>query len=388
MTALATQQQSVVDFTDGQVDLIKRTICKPKDRDATDDELALFVGQAKRTGLDPFDRQIYAVFRWDGREKREKMQIQASIDGLRLIAERSGHYVGQVGPYWCGENAEWREIWPKSLGYPVAAKVIVRKLIGGHVAETPAVAHWDEYVVTNRDGSVSRMWGEKSALMLAKCAEALALRKAFPNDMSGIYVAEEMGRADGPQGVQPVSSRAQPAPPDEVLSDIPGDWPPTPQSVKLKDGREGMIVGLPNEKGEIAVTPNGEPTDFHVKPDDIQSIDGVKVDGSPDSSVDRIDENYACDIHAEFKRRGLRVGDFRDVLTSAGVQYPDDLGSAEKRIAFLKTLTADEGVRVGQALQRYVANAGEYSVGPIGDLAGDDAFAGGADTPESDRGPA
>ena len=80
----------------------------------------------------------------------------------------------------------------------MAAKVIVRKVVAGQIAETPAVAHWGEYAVT---GNAGRMWSDKPALMLAKCAEALALRKAFPNDMSGLYTDDEMQRADAPTPV-------------------------------------------------------------------------------------------------------------------------------------------------------------------------------------------
>lgn len=170
-----------------QIELIKRTICRPKDREATDDELLLFRYQCERTGLDPFSRQIYAIFRRS--QGREQMTIQVGIDGLRLIAERTGRYAGQVGPFWCDEGGVWRETWMS--GTPLAAKVIVRKAIGGQLVETPAVAHWGEYVPTY-DGKVLGLWSTKPALMLAKCAEALALRKAFPAETSGLYIEEEL----------------------------------------------------------------------------------------------------------------------------------------------------------------------------------------------------
>jgi phage recombination protein Bet len=189
LVQLPTPDQS---YSRDQIELVKRTLAKG----ATDDELALFLGTAKRMGLDPFAQQIRAIRRkeWNDATKsyESKLSIEPGIDGFRLIAARTHELEGRLGPFWCGTDGRWLDAWLKPEP-PAAAKVgVLRK---GFREPVWAVAHYREYVATKADGKPTKMWNDRPAGQLAKCAEALALRIAFPHELGGVYTSDEMAQA-------------------------------------------------------------------------------------------------------------------------------------------------------------------------------------------------
>jgi phage recombination protein Bet len=181
-------------WTPEQTQLISTTIAPG----CSNDELRLFAYACQRTGLDPFSRQIYAI------RRAGKMTIQAGIDGLRSIAERTGQLDGSE-TLWCGDDGVWTDVWLGSKP-PAAAKTTIWRKGAGH--PFTGVARFQDY------NAGQGLWTKMGATMIAKCSEALALRKAFPADLSGVYSTDEMDQAVEPVTVTSVA----PAGDDKVFT--------------------------------------------------------------------------------------------------------------------------------------------------------------------------
>jgi hypothetical protein len=121
--------------------------------------------------------------------------VQTSIDGFRIISQRSKQYAGMTKTEWCGQDNEWKDVWLNKQVPPAAARVgVLRK---GFSEPLYAVAVFDSYCPRYADGNIiSPLWKSMPEVMIAKCAEALARRQAFPEDLSGLYTDDEMEQAD------------------------------------------------------------------------------------------------------------------------------------------------------------------------------------------------
>lgn len=183
----------------GQLETVRNVLAP----DLSDHELQLFALVAHRSGLDPFAKQIYAV------KRQGKVTFQTGIDGYRSTAAKTSEYDGSDEP-------EYGDIIPTPFPHPEWARVTVYRLRpdGSRRAQS-ATAWWNEFYPGESQG---HMWKKMPRNQLAKCAEALALRKAFPYVLADIYTDAEMDQAGGPENAPLVAAAAQPTARERVAA--------------------------------------------------------------------------------------------------------------------------------------------------------------------------
>lgn len=217
----------VPSYTREQIDLLKKTVATGLD----DNEFRLLIEVAQGTGLNLFQRQIYGI------KRGGKMTIQTGIDGYRLVAARTGRHAGTSDAEFDSQDGS----------HPRWARVTVKKVMpNGFVADFTATARWSEYVQEQ-----SPMWRKMPYLMLSKCAEALALRKAFPAELSGVYTDTEMMQADEVKTIPVVVDQGSGRVINPKFTDEPVAQEPAPVSSPSQESKPGAGMASTKQIGMI-----------------------------------------------------------------------------------------------------------------------------------------
>jgi len=163
---------------------------------ARDESILMVLDYCKAGNVDPLQKPVHivpiSVKNTQTGKYEFKDTIMAGIGLYRIQAARSNQYAGVSEP-------EYGALITANLGginftYPEWCKVTVRKIVHGSIVEFSAKEYWIEnYATSGRDSlAPNTMWKKRPYGQIAKCAEAQALRKAFPEIVSQQTTAEEM----------------------------------------------------------------------------------------------------------------------------------------------------------------------------------------------------
>ncbi len=314
----------------------------------TQAEMDVFLHECQRTALDPFTKQIYLIGRYDSRAGREVFRSQTGIDGYRVVAHRAARRdrveLSYSDTLWCGPDGTWRDVWLDRDNPPLAAKVTVCR----NDKPFPAIATLAEYAATYKNGDPTPMWRRMPSTMLAKCAEALALRKAFPQDLAGIYTAEEMEQADNSsrQAPERPAKRQQPTAPADDEWSTPGPPPaaqPPVEYAEVVDEPAPAIPAPPARPEQINSIVGGLTAVRGVKDRDaaraaISYIIGRQIDSARDLTAVEADQVLAVlRAEAEQKQQGTPAGG------PAPVGSPDNPQASEAQQKMMNGLLNQAG---------------------------------------------
>lgn len=334
------EQSLSLTFNDSEIELIKEQCC----RDATDEELRFFLYTASSRGLNPLNRQIHAVKRWDARQGKMVMSIQTGIDGYRLIANRTQGYAGSSDATYGPDHTK------DGFPAPESATVTVKKIVSGHVCDFTATARWDEYVARKKDGTPNSFWKRMPYGQLAKCAESLALRKAFPEELGGLYTTEEMDQADNELIV--VSFDDEPK--TETLGIQPGEETDTttrvPDTVVSTDTGSPPSVEAPAPSGGNPVVSQVEQdiTNHFVGSDPEDQFEAMAETPAPDEGNEDQKKAMAAfkkisEVYDAAARSGMSEGAFFKSITMYKGKYKNSLSDLLNDIQFYKQKGWDIG---------------------------------------------
>ncbi|MDI3417996.1 recombinase RecT [Streptomyces luteolus] len=292
-------------------------------------QLGIFFHYCKASGLDPFGRQIYMIKRRSRGEVR--WTIQTGIDGYRLIARRAADRAGQPLAYedfvWYDAEGGEHTVWLRDES-PAACRVVLWR----GDSRFPAVAHWREYApkvwdYESQDYKIGGLWPQMPASQLSKVAEALALRRACPADLSGLHVDEEMHAADAAETRERVEAAASrlrrsntPAPADSSRH-FTKEPQTGQQDAQEADVVDAVVVDQPAAQSTQHEAPEGRP-DATVETAAADAADRPAMDPYP-LPLARQEVEHTADI------LGITFGEVNDICFELNDMSYQDAGAEQ-----------------------------------------------------------
>ncbi|WP_348720632.1 phage recombination protein Bet [uncultured Alcanivorax sp.] len=185
---------------------------------AEDNSIRMVLGYCRAAGLDPMQKPVHIVPMWDSKASRMRDVVMPGVGLYRTQAARSGEYGGISDPEFGPEITE--NIGGYEITYPEYCRITVSRIVCDRLVTFSAVERWKEnYAMKGgkeRSIAPNTMWAKRPYGQLAKCAEAQALRKAFP-EVGSAPTADEM---EGKSFVDNEVERPQARPEKEIYSDV------------------------------------------------------------------------------------------------------------------------------------------------------------------------
>jgi hypothetical protein len=327
-------------FGDERIAVLKEQLGRGWKEPMTDAELEHIALIYQRTHLDPLAKpaQIYFIKRWDTRLRKEVMTPQISIDGLRLVAQRSRKRFQQVGPQWTADGKEWVDVWLFN-DPPAAARVGIRQL--GFPEPTWSVATWrefsqwqDEYDARgNKTGRkvLAPFWEKMGPHMLAKTAEGLALKRQFSLETNELELARI--DEDWRQDQATLAKRHR-----EIFGADEDSSPYELPSGRVVDTRTGEVLEEPVSAQELT---DPERSGAAMEP-------ASPSPAPPELLIDKYRRNRELVKRArELGVAGfepLKLGQAEDVVEAANLELADRIARAEWELQEVERQKASEGL--------------------------------------------
>lgn len=178
-----------------QADAVRTALKSSLYPGASDASVDLVLSYCRAAGLDPMQKPVHIVPMWDSKAREMRDVVMPGIGLYRTNAARTGEFAGMSEPEFGPMVTE--RLGNRDVTFPEWCRVTVsRRLPSGHLAQFTAVEYWIEnYAIKggkDQDQSPNAMWTKRPRGQLAKCAQAQALRMAFPEATGSMPTAEEM----------------------------------------------------------------------------------------------------------------------------------------------------------------------------------------------------